>query len=506
MQGKSLSRLSFYPWLAVLLAAVVGAAILVSCGGGSDTPTSSTSSVTSTVTTSISDPPICEPPAGQFSHIWVTITEVRAHMSSTAEGNGAGWVTLVDLNSAPKQIDLLNIPGTTCLLSILGSTTALPAGNYQQIRIHLLANNPPGGATLPSPNACAQGPNALGSGIVNCVQLMDDNGAKQQLLLSSQAQTGIKIPPGQISGGGLMLEANQTADITINFNACLSVVEQGNGEFRLKPTLRAGEVSSADTVTGTVVEVVDPVANTTQPLPAGAVVQVFIEDTSDPQNPKLVETIMADANGSFSLCPVPQPVPSGGFTVVATAIVPDPNAVGVTATYNATVLFGVQPETAIGNIGLIKEADPSDPAHIDGVLTTTPNTLLVPFTLFALQEVTGPSGATKVIIPVFTLVDEAIESTLAVQTDPAAMVACPMGAPMGSLCANYTLFTPASNPRVGNTGSPAAPPVNFFVKANVDTSVTCDAASKTTAAFEVMPAMTATAPRLDFSSCVAAAP
>jgi hypothetical protein len=56
---------------------------------------------------------------------------------------------------------------------------------------------------------------------------------------------------------GLMLEANQTADISILFNACLSVVEQGNGEFRKKPTLRAGEVTTADTIGGTVVEVTD---------------------------------------------------------------------------------------------------------------------------------------------------------------------------------------------------------------------------------------------------------
>ncbi len=502
MERKPLT--SFYGGLAVLLAAVLAAVILVSCGS-SEPPPAPTSNVTSTVTTSISDPPICEPPAGQFSHIWVTITQVRAHMSSSAEGNGAGWVTLVNLNP-PVQLDLLNLGTTECLLSVLGSSTALPAGNYQQIRIHLLANGPPGNAPVPSTNNCA--PEL--TNVFNCVQLMDDSGPKQQLLLSSQANTGIKIPPGQIAGGGLMLEANQTADINIMFNACLSVVEQGNGEFRLKPTLRAGELSTADTVTGSVVEVVDAMANTTQPLPAGAVVQVFIEDTSDPQNPKIVETIMAGTNGGFSLCPVPQPVPTGGFTVVATAIVPDPMAVGVTATYNATVLFGVQPGAAIGNIGLIKEPDPSEPAQIDGVLTSTPNTLSVPFSLFALQEVTPMGGVpTKVIIPVFTLVDEGIESTPSVLTDSAAMppVACPMGAPAGALCANYTLFTPASNPRVGNTGSPAGPPVNFFVKADVDaTAATCDAASKTTASFAVMPAMTTAAPRLDFGPCMTAAP
>jgi len=479
--------------------------ILAGCGGSSEVGVSSTpSNVTSTVTTTLSDPPICEPPAGQFAHVWVTITKVRAHMSGDADANGAGWVDLVDLTANPMQVDLLGGDSTQCILSVLGSTTALPAGNYQQIRFHLLANGPLGGAAGPSTNNCA--PEL--TNVFNCVQLMDDSGPKQQLLLSSQAQTGIKIPPGQIAGGGIMLEAGQTADINISFNACLSIVEQGNGQFRLKPTLRAGEVSTADTVTGSVVEVVDAMANTTQPLPAGAVVQVFIEDTTDPENPKIIETIMADSNGSFSLCPVPQPVPSGGFTVVATAIVPDDAAMGVTATYNATVLFGVQAGNAIGEIGLIKEADPSEPAQIDGVLTSTPNTQSVPFSLFALQEVMGPSGATKVIIPVFTLVEEGIESTPSVQTDAAAMppVECPMDAPMGSLCANYTLFTPASNPRVGNTGSPADPPVNFFVKADVDSTVVCDAASKTTASFEVMAGMTATAPRLDFSMCAAAAP
>jgi len=334
------------------------------------------------------------------------------------------------------------------------------------------------------------------------VQLMDDNGPKQELLLSSQANTGIKIPPGQIAGGGLMLEANQTADINITFNACLSVVEQGNGEFRLKPTLRAGELTTSQTVSGKVVEVVDAMAGTTQPLPAGAVVQVFIEDTSDPANPKIIDTIMGDASGNFGLCPIPQPVPTGGFTIVATAIVPDPNAIGVTATYNATVIFGVMPGgAAIGDIGLIKEADPSTPAQINGDITSSPSGTNVPFGLFALQEVTGPSGLTKVIIPTFTLIDEMIESDATALTDP--VNTCPVGAPMGSICDSYKLFVPASNPRVGTT-APAGPPVNFFVKADVDPAFTCSAASMTTTAVAVTAGMTATAPRLDFSTCAAA--
>ncbi len=492
------SRWFLRPWLFLSLFLSSGLALtLVSCGSSDEPPPTTGAGVTSTVTTSMSDPPICEPPAGQFAHIWVTVTQVRAHMSSTAEGNGAGWVTLVELNP-PRQIDLLNIAGTQCLLTVLGSTTALPAGKYQQIRIHLLANSAPGSSPVPNPNNCSPLNN-----VFNCVQLNNDNGPKQELLLSSQANTGIKIPPGQIAGGGLMLEANQTADINIMFNACLSVVEQGNGEFRLKPTLRAGELSTADTINGSVVEVTDPMTGATGPLPAGAVVQVFIEDTSDPQNPKIIDTIMAGSNGSFSLCPVPQPVPTGGFTIVATAIVPDPNAVGVTATYNATVIFGAMPGTALGNIGLIKEAAPSTPAQITGDLTSSPSGTNVPFSLFALQEVTGPSGATKVIVPTFTLPAEMIESDATALTE--AVNTCPVGAPMGSICDSYKLFVPASNPRVGTT-APAGPPVNFFVRAEVGTGFACSAPSMTTTAVAVMaamPIMATAAPRLDFSTCAA---
>ncbi|HXE75343.1 MAG TPA: DUF4382 domain-containing protein [Candidatus Xenobia bacterium] len=504
MKGNPLNKPVFIPVVFLLVLAVVGSVILVSCGGGGmDSTTTSGgggSNFTRTVTTTISDPPICEPPAGQFAHVWVTVTKVRAHLSSTADGSATGWVDLVDLTSAPKQIDLLGGSSTECILSTLGSVASLPAGKYQQIRIHLMANSAPGSNPVPSPNNCSPLTN-----VFNCVQLDDDNGPKKELKLSSQANTGIKIPPGQIAGGGLMLEADQTADINIMFNACLSIVEQGNGQFRLKPTLRAGEVTTSDTLTGKVVEVTDPMTGATGPLPSGAVVQVFLEDTSDPMNPKIIETIMTDASGNFTICPVPQPVPTGGFTIVATAIVPDTSMnAGVTATYNATVIFGVMPGTAIGDIGLIKEADPSTPAQIDGVLTTSPNTLSpVSFQLAALQEVTGPGGATKVIVPTFSLPDEMIESDSTAATD--AMNTCPMDAPMGSICGNYTLFVPASNPRVGTT-APAGPPVNFFVRADLDPAVTCNVNTQTTAAIEVMAGMTANAPRLDFNTCAAATP
>ena len=64
------------------------------------------------------------------------------------------------------------------------------------------------------------------------------------LLLSSEAQTGIKIPSGQIAVGAFTIAAGQTKDLDIDFLTCVSIVQEGNGQYRLKPVLHAGEVST----------------------------------------------------------------------------------------------------------------------------------------------------------------------------------------------------------------------------------------------------------------------
>ena len=204
-------------------------------GGGGGTTTSGPTTQSGEVRVTLSDPPICKGPQSDLNRVWVTITLVRAHLSSTVAPDDSGWVNLVDLRDNPKQIDLLSTSDTTCVLTMLGSTTGLPPGAYQQIRLHLLSNTPASGERTPSPNMCAK---VGGAGGFNCVELMD--GSQQLLRLSSEAQTGIKIPPGQIAGGAIRLTAGQAADINIDFDACRSIVLQGNGAFRLKPTLHAG--------------------------------------------------------------------------------------------------------------------------------------------------------------------------------------------------------------------------------------------------------------------------
>src|SRR5882672_12350844 len=166
------------------------AGIIVSCSGGSS---HNMVSGMGTVNVTMSDPPSCMPPNGQFTHVYITVRSVQAHISATADDNSSGWQELApQLASAPVQIDLFSKPDTRCVLAQLGSAS-LPVGTYQQIRLLLVSNNPAAGAAVPlQQNACA------GHGF-NCVVL--DDLTVHELALSSQDNTGLKIPPGKIIGG-----------------------------------------------------------------------------------------------------------------------------------------------------------------------------------------------------------------------------------------------------------------------------------------------------------------
>lgn len=173
-------------WAGGLGASIALATALVSCSG---TPAPIAASGTGTISVSMTDPPSCAFPNGSFQHVYVSIRSVQAHTSATADDSTPGWQELApQLNKLPLQIDLF-AAGNACLLTELGSNTALPAGTYQQIRLLLVANDG-GGGPVPASNAC-------GSQGYNCVVLHD--GSVHELLLSSQANTGLKIPRGKSS-------------------------------------------------------------------------------------------------------------------------------------------------------------------------------------------------------------------------------------------------------------------------------------------------------------------
>ena len=471
-------------------------AFLVSCSGNTMvTPGQAT------ITVSLSDPPSCMPPNGQFTHVFITVRSVEAHTSASATDSTPGWQELApQLANAPMQIDLFSKPQTTCILAQLGSAS-LPVGNYQQIRLLLESNTPAAGAAVPSPNACA------GNGF-NCVVLSDSS--IHELELGSQDNTGLKIPPGQIVGGPLQVSAGQSIDLNIDFNACASIVQQGNGVFRLKPTLTAGQVgANASGIGGQVVD-----SETKAPI-AGQVL-VAIEQPDTTGTDQIVMQSAADANGNFRFCPLP----AGSFDVVVVAVGAN------NLPYNATAVVNIPNGSNLGTIPLVAETGAPAPGVLQGFVTATTGTAgaTADASLAALQQVTfGTAMATtrQINIPL-----ETIKATATTPgTDSTGLISissnksCPTGSPMNANCAQFTLVVPASNPSVGvfsASGVSYAPPVSGPALYTVSVSAAlpmsggapdCTPESLTTSSdingqpLQATAGMTTTVARLDFKGC-----
>jgi len=458
-------------------------ALLISCGSSN---TTQAPNVTAMIRTTISDPPSC---ALSFDHVYVTVTKVTANISSSASDTDSGWVTLVDLTGSPKQIDLLHLPGAgTCVLSqTLGSTTGLPVGNYQQIRLYLLAN----GATS------GLGTNNCNAGAFNCV--VPTGEAPQTLLLSSEAQTGIKIPPGQIAGGGINLEAGQNADLNIDFDACASILPQGNGQYRLKPTVHAGVVSATNNlISGTVVDA----SNSNTPV-GNAVVLLEQPDPSDATVNRVMRSTTTASNGTFIFCPLDSGNPFD--IVVAAWNVPSP---GADVTYNATVAFSVPAGTSLDALPLVPEGTaPTLPGTITGQVTSAGSggALAADVTLTALQSATPIGGSARLLpIPIFGALMQPPTVTTTDTPDPATP-ACPSG----TLCYNYSLAVPASNPKVGTFSSgsityadPAPAPVVYSLNGAAETCTSSAPNPPTIGSITVTPGGTTDAGTvLAFSGC-----
>jgi hypothetical protein len=322
------------------------------------------------------------------------------------------------------------------------------------------------------------------------------------LLLSSEAQTGLKVPPGQIAGGGLELEAGQSADINIDFDACSSVLRQGNGQFRLKPTLRAGVVSATNNLmTGSVVDS----SNSNAPV-EGAVLLLEQPDPNDATVNRVVRSTTTASDGSFTFCPLDS---AGPFNLVASAwLAPNP---GEDVTFHSTAVFDVPVGTSLTDANAVSlvpvGAAPTLPATIMGQLTSegAGGALAADVTLSALQQVTPSGGsATWLTIPVFGAMMHPPVFTTTDTPDPADP-ACPAG----TLCYNYALSVPSGNPQVGifSSGSvsytaPAGDPVDYDLEGMAPSCTTSVPSPAVISGLTVTPGNTTDAGTvLAFSGC-----
>ncbi len=273
---------SIYPL--TLLAATLA---LAGCGGGGDDTTPSGSG---TLNVSMTDNPSCG-----FNHVWVTVKQIRVHTSANASDTESGWETLT--LATPLRVDLLSL--TNGVLAQLGQIP-LPAGKYQQIRLVLVAN---GNTIVPTGPTGADEPEVI-------------------LSTPSATQSGYKVV------GNFTVQPDTLTDLVLDFDACSSVVQKGNGKYSLKPVVTATPVVVSGRIKGFV-----------SPAEAGAT--VYAE-----QNGVVIKGTIANADGSFTLSPLVQSSSNGKYDVVvvdkgyANAVI---RAVPVVASADTTVSTAVAP-------------------------------------------------------------------------------------------------------------------------------------------------------------------
>lgn len=474
-----MSKCAFFGALAVVC--VVGL-ILSSCSSGGSHAMNS--SAPATVNVVVSDPATCSGPQGPFSHIYVTITDVQINASASAGDNDPGWVDLTpNLQQTPQQVDLLGQANNQCFLAMLGSAVELQSGTYQQIRIILASNS-----TTFNNNVCGS--------TANCVMLSSDaTHTPQPLLLSSESKTGLKIPPGQIAGGQFTIAAGETKDLDIDFDACASIVTEGNGKFRLKPVLHAGEVSlTSSSINGTIID-----GATGQPIVSGNTVVALEQKDSSGVDRVIMETV-TNSSGAFVFCPVA----TSTYDVVASAVN------GAQVTYGATVITGVQPGNSLGTVPLfVQGGGNTAAASITGQITSSTGSAATSadISLSVLQPISENSATVQVTIPL------AAQSAALVSLTTAASATCPANTD----CVSYTLAVPAANPSVGTFSTsgaqtpapPASGPVAYTVDALASLAGSADctpsemrtSSTSSNANLTVTPGTSVTAATLAFTGC-----
>jgi hypothetical protein len=412
IQGDTKYRTTRWAICAISGLVLAGISIAACSSGGS--PAVPAVPATGAASVMLSDPATCSSPTGPFAHVFVTITDVQANVSSSAGDGDSGWTDLTpSLSSQPKQIDLLGQANNQCFLATLGDTQQLQPGVYQQIRLILADNS----ATVTN-NACGSS--------ANCVVLSADNSV-HTLLLSSESKTGLKIPSGQIASGGFTIAAGQTKDLDIDINTCSSIVQEGNGQYRLKPVLHAGEVNTtSSSINGKVLD------SATGNAVNGQVV-VALEQNDSTGVDRILMATMSGSDGSFVFCPIP----TGTYDIVVVGERSDGTG------YQPSIVTGAANGQTIGSVSLYPPAaGTTGVVQFTGAISSQNGAnqgTSIDAQLSALETIAGGATFTIPLLPSA----QQPSSTLSLET--AASSACTAGAN----CATYSVMFPSGGPFLG---------------------------------------------------------
>ncbi len=189
-------------------ASCVALMVLAACGSSGD---GGTGSAPGAASVSLTDAPACG-----YEEVNVTVTRVRIHQSSSADDKAAGW-TDIALNP-PRTINLLNLNDPTqhnFALENLGQAPLDPA-HYTQLRLVLDENN----GNQPTANWIV-------------LEGQDPNNPNNRIPLDtpSAIKSGIKLIHQ------FTVNSGERVDLLLDFDACKSIVQTGNGKYKLKPVI-----------------------------------------------------------------------------------------------------------------------------------------------------------------------------------------------------------------------------------------------------------------------------
>jgi len=276
----NLLRLRFFPGLCTIFTLII---LLAGCGGGGGGGTAPTGASTGTLKVSLTDAPTTD-----LDHVWVTVKEIRFHVSALCDDPADGGWLRYPL-AAPVTLDLTAL--NNGIWSTLWDGIVLPVGDYQQIRVILAGTNDQLAIS------------ARDKGLVYNNQV-DDDGTASPLVIPA-AKNGIKLI------GSFQVTAAAPLHIVIDFDVTHDVVETGNGKYILKPRLKYYVVSARETaaITGTVFRPDgSPFANFTGAnvvVKAEAPETITFADNSSMTVMGVKRSTIVRRNGTFVLYPLP---------------------------------------------------------------------------------------------------------------------------------------------------------------------------------------------------------
>lgn len=185
-------------WLLGVVA-VVGLVVgLGACGGGGS---SSGSATTGSLQVALTDFP-----AEYYSEVTVAIKEIALVEADCEDGDACEVQSLMTFEPAISR----NVLDLAYQQELLGEA-AVPEGTYSQVRLILEANQD-------------------GSEPVNYVVLADEPDTKYPLQTPSGQTSGMKVL------GKFTVTAGETSAIVLDFDVTRAVIQEGNGDWKVKPT------------------------------------------------------------------------------------------------------------------------------------------------------------------------------------------------------------------------------------------------------------------------------